>query len=132
MESVQVLIVDDEELACLSLADFLQEAGYAIMIANNGERAVELLQQQCCMVCIVDIRLPGMDGVETILALHTIAPTTRFIVYTGSPEFSVPPVLQPLRVAEQYVVRKPVEDMGIFITLIEQLQREVGALSHES
>jgi YesN/AraC family two-component response regulator len=70
-------------------------------------------------VCIVDIRMPMMGGVDVILTLHQIAPSTRFIVYTGSPQFVVPPVLEEIGLSECDIVRKPVMDMDVFMALID-------------
>lgn len=70
-------------------------------------------------VCIVDIRMPGMDGSETILALHQIAPDSRFIIYTGSPHFTLSPALKEIGVSKCNIVRKPVLDMNVFITMID-------------
>ena len=72
-------------------------------------------------MCIVDIRIPGLDGIDTIAALHKTSPHSRYIIYTGSPQFVLTPSLEKTGITDDYVVRKPVPDMGIFITLIEQL-----------
>jgi len=114
----RILVVDDERLARISLADFLQEAGYETEVASDGESAIRLQQKQPFDVCIVDIRLPGIDGVETILSLHRIEPQTRFIVYTGSPQFALSPALKKIGLSRNYVVRKPVFDMTVFVRLI--------------
>ena len=85
----RVLIVDDERLARISLADFLQESGYEVIAVSDGESAIRQQQQQPFDVCIVDIRMPSMNGVETMLALHRAGPDSLYIVYTGSPQFVV-------------------------------------------
>jgi CheY-like chemotaxis protein len=121
MPTRRILIVDDERLTRVSLADFLQEAGYETTTTGDGESALQLQQEWPFDVCIVDIRMPDMDGVETILALHRAAPGSRFIVYTGSPQFTLPPVLKKIGLSERYIVRKPVLDMNIFVALIEQV-----------
>ncbi len=119
MATKRILIVDDERLTRISLADFLQEAGYETTTAEDGESAVRLHQAFPFDLCIVDIRLPGMNGVETILALHRIAPDTDFIIYTGSPQFILSPALQKTGLSEADVVRKPVYDMDIFVSKIK-------------
>jgi len=118
MPNKRILVVDDEPLALVSLAAFLQEAGYETVTAPNGELAIQHQKKRPFDVCIVDIRMPGIDGVETILALAEIAPDSRFIVYTGSPQFTLPSVLEKVGLTEQYIVQKPVLDMGIFLTLL--------------
>jgi len=115
----RVLIVEDERLARLSLRDYLWESGYDVDAADSGAAALDMQQERGFDTFIVDIRMPDMDGVETILALHKLAPTARYIVYTGSPHFRLPPELLDLGLSERDVVRKPVLDMKVFIDLIE-------------
>ncbi|MBN1582514.1 MAG: response regulator [Anaerolineae bacterium] len=114
-----VLVVDDERLTRISLAAFLQDAGYQSVAVQDGESAIQLHQQQPFRVCIVDIRMPGMDGIETILALHQIAPDSYYIICTGSPQFVLPSILQEIGLSEKDVIQKPVLDMNIFCALIE-------------
>lgn len=121
MTCTRVLIVDDEPLARTSLADFLQEMGYTAVMAEGGETAIRLQQEQAFDVCIVDIRMPGIGGVETLLALHHIAPQSRYLVYTGSPQFVLPPVLENIGITELDVICKPLLDMGVFVERIEDL-----------
>jgi DNA-binding NtrC family response regulator len=115
----RVLIVDDERLTRVSLADFLQDMGYETAVASDGESAAQLQQERPFDVCIVDIRMPTMGGVEVILTLHRIASSSRFIVYTGSPQFMLPPALEEIGLMECDIVRKPVLDMEVFAALIE-------------
>lgn len=121
MSVKRILIADDEHLARTSLADFLREAGYETVTAADGESAIRLQQKQPFDVCIMDIRMPDVDGVETILALHRITPASHFIVYTGSPNFTLPPALRAIGLSEHHIVRKPVLDMEKFLDLIESL-----------
>ena len=116
-----VLVIDDEYLTRISLADFLEEAGYNTKAVGNGKTALQYQQEQPFDVCIVDIRIPGMDGIDTIAALHQISTHSRYIIYTGSPQFFLTPMLENVGITDDYVVRKPVADMNIFPSLIEQL-----------
>ncbi len=118
MPTRRILIVDDERLSRISLADFLYEAGYDTAVAGDGESAIQLQQQQPFDVCIVDIRMPGIDGIETIHALHRISPNSRFIICTGSPQFTLSPSLKEIGMSEYCVVHKPVLDMNIFLDLL--------------
>ena len=116
-----ILVIDDEYLTRISLADFLEEAGYNTRAVGDGKTALQYQQKQPFDVCIVDIRIPGMDGFDTIAALHQISTRSRYIVYTGSPQFFLTPTLEKIGITDDYVVRKPVADMNIFPSLIEQL-----------
>lgn len=124
----RILIVDDERLTRISLAAFLRDAGYQVSIAADGKSAIRMHQERPFDVCIVDIRMPGMNGVETILALHHILPSSRFLIYTGSPTFTLPSALSALGISEELVVYKPVLDMNIFLSLISSGQMRGGGV----
>ncbi len=120
MSNPRILVVEDEKLTCLTLSNFLQEAGYTTASAYNGKSAVVMHQADPFDLCIVDIRMPGMDGIETVLALHHIHPPTHFIIYTGSPGFTLPQSLKQAGITEHDIVYKPVPDMNIFADLVHQ------------
>ncbi len=123
MATKRILIVEDEQLTRVSLADYLQEAGYETASAADGQTALQLQREQPFDTCIVDIRMPGQGGVETILGLYAISTKSQFIVYTGSPQFSLPSSLKEIGVADHKVVHKPVLDMSIFLELIQADER---------
>jgi len=120
MKTMRILIVDDERLTRISLADFLAEESFDTAAAGDGESAIELQRRRPFDVCIVDIRMPGLDGVETILALHEIGPDSDFIICTGSPQFSVPPALKSVGLSQHDVVYKPILDMNVFVQLLKR------------
>ncbi len=115
----RVLIVDDERLTGIALADYLGEEGFSPIVVENGPAALKAQERQPFDVCIVDIRMPGMDGVEAILALHDIAPASRFIICTGSPQFVLPAALKEIGLTSQMVVTKPILDMEVFVALFK-------------
>jgi CheY-like chemotaxis protein len=120
MPGERVLVIEDEFLTRVSLVAFLEEMGYDVAGAESGMEAIDLQRNECYDLCIVDIRMPDMDGTETIMALHKLDPKTRYIVYTGSPQFSLASKLEELGLSSADVVRKPVMDMQIFVRMIEQ------------
>ncbi len=124
MSKQSILIIDDEYLTRISLADFLQESGYETATASDAETALILQETNPFDICIVDIRMPGVDGIETVLALHQLTPTACFLIYTGSPQFTLPSSLEKLGISEHHIVRKPVLDMQVFVTLIETMNNE--------
>ena len=105
----------------MSLADFLSDAGCTVVTAATGQRALKEQRARPFDVCIVDVRLPGMDGLEILAALNEISADSRFIIHTGSPQFSLSSTLLRLGVREDHVIRKPVADMKVFVSLVEKL-----------
>jgi DNA-binding NarL/FixJ family response regulator len=80
--------------------------------AGSGEEAVDIARNDCGFdVCIMDLRLPGMNGDNTIRALHKICPDLKFIIHTGSTDYSIPDDLRALGIDESLFFAKPLLDM---------------------
>jgi DNA-binding NtrC family response regulator len=118
---MRVLIVDDEIITRISLSDYLCDAGFEVDAVESTDKAIMKQSCKAYNVCIVDIRLPGTDGVETIRNLYQRHNATKFIIYTGSPRFTLSEDLKLVGLAEKNIVRKPVIDMQVFVDLIEEL-----------
>ncbi|HUT39703.1 MAG TPA: response regulator [Gammaproteobacteria bacterium] len=110
--SPRVLIVDDEPSIVTGLRVFLEDEGMQVGSASSGEEAVDIARNDCSFdVCIMDIRLPGMNGNTAIRALHEICPLLKFIIHTGSAEYSIPDDLRAMGIDERLFFAKPVIDM---------------------
>src|SRR5512139_2615242 len=71
--AARVLVVDDEKLIRWSVSERLQRDGYEVLSAESGERALEIVASSPPDVMLLDVKLPGIDGVQTLqraLALH--------------------------------------------------------------
>ncbi len=75
MPKARVLIADDDRLVLATLASGLREAGYTILEASDGEEAIRLCEEQQPDITILDIRMPGMDGIETARCLQDLTGT---------------------------------------------------------
>lgn len=79
----RVLIVDDDDGIRSSLARVLRMKGYEVAMAGSGESAVQVAESFRPAIAIVDIRMPGMDGVDTFVAIRDQLPTVRGIFMTA-------------------------------------------------
>ena len=70
-KALRALVIDDEEHLARLVADYLAREGFAAQIALDGERALELAREQPPDVVILDLMLPGIDGVEVCRQLRT-------------------------------------------------------------
>jgi two-component system alkaline phosphatase synthesis response regulator PhoP len=61
----KILVVDDELEIRNLLSQFLTEEGYEVILASNGEEAIELAERENPQVILLDIMMPGIDGIET-------------------------------------------------------------------
>lgn len=86
-----ILVVDDEPVARQSLADILKLEGYNVTTAPNGQAAVEHIRMHTIDLMIVDLRMPGMDGLEVVQVVNQISPETEVILLTafGSTETAI-------------------------------------------
>ena len=110
--SARVLVVDDEPLIVTGLRVFLEDEGMLVDSAGSGEEAVDIVRNDSGFdVCIMDMRLPGMNGDNTIRALHKICPDLKFIIHTGSTDYSIPDDLRALGIDESLFFAKPLLDM---------------------
>jgi PAS domain S-box-containing protein len=82
-EEESILIVDDDENTCRSLALILRTKGYEIEMAGTGQEAIEKAQGRFFNVALLDIRLPDMDGIDLLAPLKGMHPTMAVIIITG-------------------------------------------------
>lgn len=78
-----ILLVDDEANIRLTLATLLRRAGHDVTTAENGLEAVALLEQQSFDLLLVDLKMPGMGGMQVVAAAKTRQPNIAVIVLTG-------------------------------------------------
>ena len=124
MSAIRILVVDDEEMVRLNLVAFLEDEGFEVTAAVDGEEALKMLEAGSADVGIVDMRLPGIDGNRVILRAHKIRPNMKFLVHTGSTSYTVPSDIRNLGICEEHVFLKPIEDMKVMTRAIYQLLAE--------
>ncbi len=116
---LSVLVVDDEAAVRENLCAYLEDEGMQMAEAESGEQAVEMLRKgQEFDVCIMDMRLPGMDGNATVVALHALRPQLVFLVHTGSVNYALPAELRALGMSGKDVFMKPLADMAVLADAI--------------
>jgi DNA-binding NtrC family response regulator len=120
--STRVLVVDDEPFIVTGLRVFLEDEGMDVDSVYSGEEALEVARKDCGYdVCIVDMRLPGMNGNSTIRALHEVCPQLKFIIHTGSADYSIPDDLRAMGIADKQLFAKPLLDMQPLAEIVEAL-----------
>jgi DNA-binding NarL/FixJ family response regulator len=84
--SISLFLIEDEELVCELLAEFLgSEDGINYLgEARDGTTAIEKCRELRPEMIILDLRLPGMSGLDVLKVLHKELPETKVIIFTGS------------------------------------------------
>jgi len=83
MSGERVLLVDDEEVFVEALALRLQSRGLLVETAESGTVALEKAQEQSFDAVVLDLAMPGMDGLETLQRLREQNPDLQIILLTG-------------------------------------------------
>ena len=81
--SKTILIVDDEESICQSLGGVLSDDGYEVMTAGSGEEALKIVEEEMLSLVLLDIWLPGIDGIETLKIIKAGHPQLRVVMMSG-------------------------------------------------
>ncbi len=124
MPAVSIMVVDDEASVRESLSAFIEDRGFDVLSASSAEDALEKLGRNRVDIVIVDMRLPGMDGNSFIRKAYNNWPEVKFLVYTGSTNYSLPLSLADIGIRTEDVFRKPLHDMNVFIDAINRLSKK--------
>jgi len=85
---MQILIVDDEPRIRSSLEGLLQEEGYSVRSCGTGEKAVETLRNKSVDVVLLDVVLPGIDGLETLKRIREHNPSMKVLMMSGQSDLN--------------------------------------------
>jgi two-component system response regulator HydG len=124
MEKISsILIVDDDVGMTETLADILDDMGYDVAVAGDGYRAVERIREKVYGIVLMDIKMPGINGVETFKEVKRTSPSTKVIMMTA---YSVEDLIKEALEGGAYgIIYKPL-DIDKVMDLIEKAEK--GAL----
>ena len=80
----RLLLVDDEPLIQAHVASMVRRLGYAVAVAETGPEAVALARDIAFDAILVDFRLPGMDGLQTLAEVQRLRPGIAGILFSGA------------------------------------------------
>jgi two-component system nitrogen regulation response regulator NtrX len=83
MSGETILIVDDEESVRNSLVGVMKDEGYEVVTASSGKEGIDLLNEAQPALVLLDIAMPGMDGIETLRRLREMRPDMPVVMVTG-------------------------------------------------
>jgi len=88
MENIRVLLVDDEEDFRTTLAKRMAKRKLQVSEADSGPAALEYLAKGVFDVVVLDVRMPGMDGIETLRRIKAINPLWKSSCSPGMPRWN--------------------------------------------
>jgi len=118
MTATKLLVVDDEPGQRHLLADFLRGRGFVVTEADNGQTALDRYHEVFAPLAIVDMKMPGMTGLELLGRLRAVNPFIQIIVLTafGSVESAV----EAMRARAYDYLPKPIEDLDELLVKLER------------
>jgi CheY-like chemotaxis protein len=118
--SASILVVDDEVDTCRNLSDILTDLGYHVDTAFDGFAALELARKKCYDIALLDLKMPGMDGLTLYRELRKICSKTVAIVVTAYASKAT--AEEALAAGAWQVLSKPVD----FPRLLELVEEALG------
>ena len=113
-----VLVVDDEEGVREVMTAALASKQRAVLSAGSGEEALEIVKKTPVDLVLLDLSMPGLDGVETFRELHALRPALPVIIVTGYPDSDL--MARALEIGPFTMISKPVD--------VAQIQKTVDRM----
>ncbi len=120
----KILIVDDEPDFCDALGDFLGVKGYSVFKTHNGDQALAVYKQERPDVVLLDVNMPGKDGLETLRELKALDPGASVIMVTAIEESEI--AKQAMNEGAFDYITKPVDHNYLEIVLMTKLALLAG------
>lgn len=117
----KVLLVDDEEDFTSALSKRLEARNLKVKTVNSGEDALHMVDEQAFDVIVLDLAMPGMDGLETLQRIKADHPDAEIIMLTG--HASVKSSVEAMRIGAEDLLEKPV-DLPVLMDKIEELHKK--------
>jgi DNA-binding response OmpR family regulator len=102
----KILVVDDEPTVRESLEEILRLEGYSVVSVENGDLAVNALQSEGFDLILLDLKMPGLDGIDVMRLATKISPDTKIILLTG--HGSIESAVEALRHSAHDYLIKPI------------------------
>ncbi len=93
---VKIMVVDDERDICDFVKNFFTLRGYQVYSAHNGEEAQRIAEKEDPLIVLQDIRMPGYDGIESLIRIKNRWPNNRVIMVTCIDD------IEKMKAAKQY------------------------------
>lgn len=130
MNEKPILIVDDEKNIRLTLSHCLDSLGYPVETAGDGEEAVAKVKEQDYACVLLDLRMPGMDGMEALKAMRSSRPLLRVIILTA--HGTVDSAVEAMKLGAVDFIQKPFLPDAIRELVLNVLSVEPPAVLDES
>ena len=132
-----ILVVDDEPIARDNLAHIITKDGHAVLLAANGQEAVDILRKQEVDLVLTDLRMPGVDGIVVLEEAKKLWPAAEVVVITGHASIDIAVeamrkgayhfVIKPFKINELRAIIDKALEKGLLRREIQTLREQVDA-----
>jgi two-component system nitrogen regulation response regulator NtrX len=127
--SKTILVVDDEKDIRISLTGILEDEGYQVLTADNGVEALECARQELPDLVLLDIWMPGMDGLETLERLKTLLPQVTVIMISG--HGTIETAVRATKLGAFDFIEKPLSLDKVLISVVNALRMKELRVENE-
>ena len=127
--SKSILVVDDEKDIRISLTGILEDEGYQVLTADNGIEALECARLELPDLVLLDIWMPGMDGLETLEKLKTLFPQVTVIMISG--HGTIETAVRATKLGAFDFIEKPLSLDKVLISVVNALRMKELRVENE-
>lgn len=121
---IRVLVADDEDGLRTTIAAWLGDEGFDVQEAPNGLDAVKMVQSNDFDIALLDIKMPGMNGLEVLRYIRKNSPTTDTVMMTGMSDVSM--AVEAMKLGAKEYLTKPI-DLDQLVPQLKALMRKRDA-----
>jgi len=129
MKGSKILLVDDEVVFTTNMGKLLTNRGYKVTAANSGDAAIQALEKENFDVVVLDLKMPGMDGLATLKEIKKLGLFTETLILTG--HGSIDTALEAIKLGAYDYLTKPCEIDDLLGKLEGAWQKKDGAEKKE-
>jgi DNA-binding NtrC family response regulator len=122
MKNARILLVDDETVFANNMSKLLNRRGYQVTAVNSGDAALQALMNNSFDVMVLDLKMPGMDGVAVLHEMKKLGLFTEVLVLTG--HGSIDTALEAIQLGAYDYLTKPCEIAELVSKIEAALERK--------
>jgi len=122
MKDAKILLVDDEAVFANNMSKLLTRRGYQVKAVNSGDEALRALMDNSFDVMVLDLKMPGMDGIATMHEMKKLGLFTEVLILTG--HGSIDTALEAIQMGAYDYVTKPCEIAELVSKIEAALERK--------
>ncbi len=115
MDKETILIVDDDESILETFRGILEDEGYEVITASSGEKALTYFIELSTDVVLLNVWMPGMDGIETLKSIREINKEVPVIMISG--HSNIDTVVQAIKLGAYDFIEKPLSLERVLVTV---------------